>query len=80
MGKKRFAGTLHSDSHKTVASKFASDLDVWIRGWDYGIEVIARQVDGEDVFEVHTAGGSTGGRSNGHHLIGTLTSKGFVAA
>jgi len=80
MGKRRFAGTLRSDSHKTDTSKYGSDLDVWIRGWDYGIEVIARQVNGEDVFEVHTAGGSTGGRSSGQRRIGTLTSKGFVAA
>jgi hypothetical protein len=79
MGKRNFAGTLTSDEHRTDASKYANDLTVWIRGWQYGIEVTAKQIDGEDEFEIRTTGGSSTGRSNGR-LIGRLTNQGFVRA
>jgi hypothetical protein len=79
MGKRKFAGTLSSGEHRTNSEKFANSLEVWIRGWDYGIEVNARQVEGADEFEIWTTGGSSA-KSNGRKMIGTLTSKGFLHA
>lgn len=77
MGKRRFAGTLSSSEHKTDTSKFSNDdLTAWIRGWDYGVEVVAMNSDGEDCFEIWTAGGSHA-RSNGRRLIGKVVNGEF---
>jgi len=77
MGKKRFAGTLYAEGHSTTANKYGTLIDAWIRGWDYGIEVVATIEKGEDVFEIYVAGGSTEGRSRKEY-IGRLTKQGFV--
>lgn len=77
MGKKRFAGTLHADAHVTSASKFGKNLSAWIRGWNYGVEVQAYVVDGEDVFELWVNSGSTEGQSR-KEFIGIVNSTGFI--
>ena len=78
MGKRRFAGTLESSEHKTDSSKYGNDLTAWIRGWDYGVEVVARDDGtGTDVFEIWTAGGSNA-RSNGRRLIGKVIGHEFI--
>jgi hypothetical protein len=79
MGKRKFAGTLRADEHSTTANKYGNNLDAWIRGWDYGVEVTAYQVDGEDVFELHVVGGSTEGRGR-KQFLGIVNSTGFVRA
>lgn len=82
MGKRRFAATVTSPDHKTAAEKFSNNLTAWIRGWDFGVEVIARPTadgQGDDVFEIWACGGSHA-RSNGRRYIGMLTKEGFESA
>ena len=80
MGKRRFAATLASGEHATTTSKYGNNLVVWIRGWDFGIEVFANQtVEGEDMFEIWIAGGSNA-RSEGRRYLGMVTKEGFESA
>jgi len=79
MGPRRFAGTLSSEEHTTAAEKFANkNLTVWIRGWEYGVEVVAWDSGGEDAFEIYLCGGSTPGKSQGRKLLGTLIEGEFI--
>jgi hypothetical protein len=80
MGKRRFAATISSSQHATTTSKYGNDLNAWIRGWDFGIEVFAKPtVEGDDVFEIWIAGGSNA-RSNGRKYLGMVTKEGFERA
>jgi hypothetical protein len=38
----------------------ASGIEANVDGWDAGVRVIARHVDGKDVFDVFRTGGSNG--------------------
>jgi hypothetical protein len=71
MGKRRFAATISSPEHKTDSHKYASNLVAWIRGWHYGVEVVAGDFEGKDCFDIWIAGGSNA-RSNGRRMIGRV--------
>lgn len=60
MGKRRFAGSVDADSATTLASRYDNRRIVGhIRGWDFGIKVIAYlDYDGIEKFDIWTTGGS----------------------
>jgi len=51
----------------------SSGIKGHIRGYHVGIQVVGRDVDGEDTFDVYLTSGSNGERAGKH--IGSFTSK-----
>lgn len=60
MGKKNLAATISGFDHSTESSRFDNrGITAHIRGWDDGIRVTAYvNARGENVYEIHTTGGS----------------------
>lgn len=60
MGKRKFAGTVTGFNHSTESSRYdSSGISAHVRGWDDGIKITAyANSKGEEVFEIHTTGGS----------------------
>lgn len=80
MGKRPFAATLDVAEQRTTASKYGNNIEAWIRGWDFGVEVRAyRDAEGNDVFEISQCGGSHD-RSEGRRYLGMVTKEGFESA
>lgn len=55
-----------------------SGLVVTANGWDTGVRVVARHVDGEDVFDVFATGGSNAHRPS-EHLFTITAGATFIA-
>jgi hypothetical protein len=58
----RFYSSLRADRGEvTKAGTAKSGLVGHVRGWNVGVEVVARDVDGADVFYIYVTKGSEGG-------------------
>ena len=68
MGKRNFAVSAKGDQQTTEMSRYGNDLNVWVRGWERGIEIECKKIDGVECFEIHLAGGSNA-KSNGYGKI-----------
>lgn len=61
----RFYGSLQGTRGEATRQGSAnSGLRAHIRGWDVGIKVYAKDVNGKDVFDVYVSSGSNGKHSD----------------
>ena len=68
MGKRNFAMSAKGDNQTSEATRFGNDLTVWVRGWEHGIEIVCKKIDGKETFEIWRTGGSKA-KSNGRKKL-----------